>query len=129
MEPKQELVHLDEAQLASFLDPAQAPEAQAALLAHLDVCPLCEARLEQIEPAFSQYRHWLEGVHARIPRSPRRDRDLWSVMDRLEAGRTSRRRITWRVAWSTAIAAALIAFAVLMLPGERSAYRGPSPRP
>jgi hypothetical protein len=119
MEPKQELVHPDEAQLASFLDPAQAPEAQAALLAHLDVCTLCDARLEQIEPAFSQYRHWLNGVHARIPRSPRRDRDLWSKMERIEAGRTSRRRVGWRLAWSSCVAAALIVFALLMLPGER----------
>jgi hypothetical protein len=119
MEPKQELVHPDEAQLASFLDPALGPEAVTALIAHLDVCPLCEARLEQIEPAFSQYRHWLEGVYARIPRSPRRDRDLWSKMEHLEAGRTSRRRAGWRLAWSSCVAAALIAFALLWLPGER----------
>jgi hypothetical protein len=119
MEPKQELVHPNEAQLASFMDPALGPEALAALIAHLDICPLCEARLEQIEPAFSQYRHWLDGVHARIPRSPRRDRDLWSKMERLEAGRATRRRVGWRLAWSSCIAAALIAFALLSLPGGR----------
>ena len=64
----QELRHPSDAQLASFLDPALGPGEVERLVIHLDKCPACEARLEELEPAFSAYRRWLEGVHARVSR-------------------------------------------------------------
>jgi hypothetical protein len=122
MEPMQTLTHPDDAQLAAFLDPAVGTEALEALAAHLDLCPQCVARLERIEPAFSQSRLCLKAVHSRIARSPRRDEDLWAKMERLESGRSIHRpvwRLAWRLAWTSGIAAALIALAILVLPGGR----------
>jgi len=119
MEPNQQLAHPSDAQLASFVDPAIGVEALEALVTHLDNCPLCEGRLEKIEPAFSQYRLCLEAVHSRISRPSGCERELWAKMERLESGRAPQRRVAWRLAWTGGIAAALIAFAVLVLPGER----------
>jgi len=119
MEPNQQLAHPSDAQLASFLDPALGVEALEALVAHLDNCPMCEGRLENIEPAFSQFRLCLEAVHSRISRSSGSERELWAKMERLESGGAPQGRMAWRIAWTSGIAATLIAFAVLILPGER----------
>jgi hypothetical protein len=126
----QELNHPGDEQLASFLDPELGPEELERLAAHLDICSVCEARLEKIEPAFSQYRRCLGEVHKRVARSdldPRtRDpwaKELWTKMERLEATRSARRTVTMRFAWLSGVAAAGIAALFLLPWGRQSEIR------
>ena len=126
----QELIHPGDSQLASFLDPDLGPKELERLAAHLDICPVCEARLEKMEPAFSQYRRCLGEVHARVPRSdldPRtRDpwaKELWTKMEGLEASRSTRRIVTMRFAWLSGAVAAAIVVAFLLPWGRQSEIR------
>jgi hypothetical protein len=130
VEPMQELNHPGDERLASFLDPELGPEELERLAAHLDICSVCEARLEKMEPAFSQYRRCLGEVHARVARSnldPRtRDpwaKELWTKMERLEATRSARRTVTMRFAWLSGVAAAAIVVAFLVPWGGQSEIR------
>jgi hypothetical protein len=125
-----ELRHPGDEQLASFLDPELGPEELERLAAHLDICSVCEARLEKMEPAFSQYRRCLGEVHARVGRSdldPRtRDpwaKELWTKMERLEATRSARRTVTMRFAWLSGVAAAAMVAAFLLPWGRQSEIR------
>ncbi len=126
----QELSHPGDEQLASFLDPELGPEELERLAVHLDICSVCEARLEKMEPAFSQYRRCLGEVHARVARpnlDPRtRDpwaKELWTKMERLEASRSARRTVTMRFAWLSGAAAAAIVLAFLLPWGRQSEIR------
>lgn len=126
----QELNHPGDEQLASFLDPDLGPEELGQLAEHLDICSVCEARLERMEPAFSQYRRCLGEIHARVARpnlDPRtRDpwaKELWTKMERLEASRSARRTVTMRFAWLSGAAAAAIVLAFLLPWGRQSEIR------
>jgi hypothetical protein len=132
MEPMQELNHPSDDQLASFLDPGLAPDELESLVGHLDACSGCAARLEKIEPAFSQYRHCLDAVHSRVPRRELDPSDLWMRMERLEADRSPQRftpsglapsKFTPSLAWLSAIAAAVIVTIFLLPWGRGSEMR------
>jgi hypothetical protein len=116
MEQERDLTHPADDRLASFWAGTLSPDSLEQLAAHVDRCTTCEARLEAVEPAFSQFRRSLEQVHARIPRSPRPESDLWKKMLQIEARRAPRRRVAWRPAWVSGIAAALAGVALLLLP-------------
>jgi hypothetical protein len=124
MEPMQELKHPSDRELESFLDPALGAAELERLVTHLDDCPDCEARLESIEPAFVKYRQCLEALHAQVrPKDSRAGdqalKELWTKMERLEANRSPRRPVTWRVAWLGGAAAAAAAVLLFVLPGSR----------
>jgi hypothetical protein len=123
MESMPELRHPTDQQLASFLDPGLEPEALDRLVAHLDSCPVCEAWLEEIEPAFSNYRRCLEAVHANVPRPDLKLRtrgdwtkDLWTRMECLEAKRSPGRTGMWRFAWLSGAVAAMAGVLFFLLP-------------
>jgi hypothetical protein len=120
MEQERDLTHLSEDQLASFWAGRLSPEALERVAAHVDLCQECDARLETMEPAFSKYRRCLELVHARTARLARPEADLVKKMLEIEARRApqaSRGRLrTWRPAWLSGIAAALVSLAVLLVP-------------
>ena len=110
-----DMTHPSDDQLAAFLDSGIGRQELEWLVAHLDICPVCEARLEKFEPAFSQYRRCLEAVHARVSRSDLdpRTQDPWAKelrakMERLEANRSTGRIVTMRFAWLSGVAAAAI---------------------
>ncbi len=120
MEQERDLTHLSEDQMASFWAGTLSPEALERVAVHVDQCPECDARLEGMEPAFSKYRRCLELVHARTARPVRPETDLVKKMLEIEARRAtkvSRGRLrTWRPAWLSGIAAALVSLAVLLAP-------------
>lgn len=124
MQPWDEITHNEAThptsdQLASFFDPTLGPEVLEALAAHIDGCPECEIRLEQIEPTLSQYRLCLDDMHACIKRPSRKDAELWAEMERLEANRALRRSARWRFAWAGGLVAVLVAGVVLLFPAGR----------
>jgi hypothetical protein len=128
MEPMQELTHPSDSQLASFLDPELERSELERLVTHLDICPACEARLEEMEPAFSAYRRWLDSEYAQVSRPSANLPELLVKMERLEAERIATRSRTWRftparIAWPGAIAAGAMAVAILVPWGRGSEVR------
>ena len=106
--------HPSDDQLVLFFDPVLPSDALERLAAHIDSCRECAIRLEQLEPALSQYRRCLDAMHAGIGRPGRKDAELWAEMERLEANRGVRRSKAWRVSLASGIAAALVAAGVFL---------------
>ncbi len=113
MEQMQELTHPSDDQLASFWAGTLSRVAVDALVAHVDTCAACAARLDEFEPALAQYRL----VHGQIPETG--GEGLWKKMEEIEARRAHRERrwaLMWRPVWVACAAAAAAAIAMLVLP-------------
>ncbi len=124
----QELKHPSDRELEGFFN-SNVPESELARLAeHLDACPACEARMEQLEPAWAQSRRCLDAVHARVspagyePEGPLQN-EFWASMERLEANRSPRRPLTWGFAWASGLAAAAAALFFFFPIGQSAELR------
>jgi len=109
--------------LAAFGDPAMGQETLEGLALHLDSCPACRARLEELEPVLTQLSRCLDEVHAHVPRSPLDKASLQSRMKLSEIN--GKRRFTpTQFAWAGGIAASIVGFAIfLSLSGDASELR------
>ena len=112
MEPKH-LNHPSTEELAAFGDPALGPDTLERLAVHLDSCSQCQARLEQLEPALSQFSRCLDAVHAQVPW--RRSAEFSVPVERPEPARELResrkptaQRWAPQMVWSWGIAAAIL---------------------
>ena len=125
MEPEKDMSHHpSDEQLASFLEPSLAPRELEKLARHLDACAACEARLEEIEPVFSQLREGFRRLHSYLPAMETAGslEDLQAAMDRLDS--TGARRRPFNFTWlGGAIAAAFMVAALFITWGRGSEMR------
>jgi hypothetical protein len=117
MESKQSvnrpLNHPGDEELAAFGDPALGPDALERLAIHLDCCPTCQARLERMEPALSQFSRCLDLVHSQVPWERNAEFeipnvtqvDVTQVNERQETGAKRPRFTAWPWVWAGGIAA------------------------
>ena len=104
----------EEALIAVILESMKAEEAEQILL-HLDSCPVCERRLEAIEPLLCRYRD----IRAESFAKPPSWRGLEDAMDRMDARKPPSQ--VRRPAWTGLIAAGVALCVFLLWPTGRQA--------
>lgn len=122
MDAKQGLSHPSDELLAAFGDPSLGVEAQERLALHLDSCPDCRTRQEQLEPVFVEYRRCLEAVHAQIQRPRQQNAVLAFPLPSSTPAAPRRSGFGW-LAWAGSFAASALAGFLLFSWNGRASER------
>ena len=130
------LEHPSETTLAAVLNEVMPPDEVERILEHLDDCQWCERRLEELEPAISEYRRFRQRIAPQLPQPSRPWPDIWVGMQRVDRQPSKLWQIAaprgpvrarggrvLRPAWMSAVAAGILICGLILWPRGDSLLR------